>query len=164
MILTTPRLTLRPATMADFDAYAACLATDRARYMDGPHDRAKAWDWFCNDRAQWALLDMGGLIIERQGRAMGQVAVCGGPHYPEVELGWFLFDAADDGQGVAFEAAAALRDWALGPRGLTTLVSYIDPDNMPSRRLAERLGAVIDPDAATPGNGPTLVYRIGMST
>ena len=41
--LHTERLVLRPAVMADFDAYAAFLATDRARYMGGPHGRAKAW-------------------------------------------------------------------------------------------------------------------------
>lgn len=160
MILTTPRMTLRPATMADFEAYAACLATDRARYMDGPHDRRTAWNWFCNDRAQWELLGMGGLIMELQGQAIGQVAVCGGPHYPEVELGWFLYDAAHEGKGLAFEAAAAMRDWALGPRGLDTVVSYVDPANTRSARLALRLGATLDPQAATPDDAPTHVYRI----
>jgi RimJ/RimL family protein N-acetyltransferase len=157
--LTTARLVLRPATMADFATYAAFLATDRARYMDGPHDAAKAWDWFCNDTAQWTLLDMGALIVTHQGRAVGQVALCAGPVFPEPELGWFLFEAADEGKGFASEAARALRDWGFGPRGLDTMVSYVDPDNTPSRRLAEALGARVDTDAANPGNGPTLVYR-----
>ena len=40
--LQTARLTLRPATMADFAAYAAFLATDRSQYMGGPHGLAQA--------------------------------------------------------------------------------------------------------------------------
>jgi RimJ/RimL family protein N-acetyltransferase len=60
--------------------------------------------------------------------------------------------------GYATEAATAVRDWAFASLGLTTLVSYIDPDNFPSRRVAEHLGATLDPNAARPD--PTdLVYR-----
>ncbi len=157
--LITARLTLRPATLADFDTYAAFLASDRARHMGGPHDRAKAWDWFCNDTAQWVLLDMGALIVEHRGRAIGQVAVCGGPHYPEVELGWFLYHARDEGKGLAFEAAAAMRDWAMGSRGLRMLVAYVDPDNAASIHLAERLGGRLDPGADTPNGMATGVWR-----
>jgi RimJ/RimL family protein N-acetyltransferase len=38
-------------------------------------------------------------------------------------------------------------------------VSYIDRNNSRSIALAERLGAVPDPDAATPDNSDDLVYR-----
>ena len=159
--LHTARLTLRPLQMADFEAHAAFLATDRSRYMDGPHDRAKAWDWFCNDTAQWSLLDMGALMVTLADRAIGTVGVCSGPLIPEPELGWFLYSHADEGHGYAAEAATAMRDWTLGPRGLATVVSYIGPDNTASRRLAERLGARLDPIAATPGREACLVYRHG---
>lgn len=158
-VLTTPRLTLRAPEIADFAPYAAFLATERTRYMDGPLDTRRAWAWFCNDVAHWPLLGFGVLIIQRDGHPIGQVAICHGPHFPEAELGWFLFDAEDEGKGYAHEAAAAFRDWAFGPRDMATLVSYIDPDNTPSRRLAGRLGAVIDPEAATPGGEACLVYR-----
>ena len=46
-----------------------------------------------------------------------------------------------------------MRDWGFGPRGLKTLVSHIDPDNHRSRRLAERLGAVLELDGRPPGAG-----------
>lgn len=158
--LTTQRLVLRPLQMADFAAYAGFLATQRSRFMGGPHDARTAWSWFCNDTAQWPLLDMGALMITRHGdaTAIGQVALCHGPIFPEPELGWFLYDGAE-GQGFATEAASALRDWAFGARGLATMVSYIDPANLASARLAERLGARIDAKAATPDNEPTLAYR-----
>ena len=148
--LTTLRLTLRAPQMSDFPAYRDFVTSDRARFMGGPHDAAKAWDWFCNDTAQWHLLNMGGLIVTLDGQPIGQVALCHGPIFPEPELGWFLFGGQHEGQGYATEAATALRDWALGPRGLTTVVSHIDPANMASASLARRLGAF--PDGAYGGS------------
>ena len=62
------------------------------------------------------------------------------------------------GQGLATEAAMAVRDWALGARGLPTLVSYVGTANAPSRRVAEKLGAVIDL-AVRPQGPETLTYR-----
>jgi RimJ/RimL family protein N-acetyltransferase len=105
------------------------------------------------------LLGLGGLMIETQdGTVIGQSAVCHGPIFPEPELGWFLY-AGYGGQGYATEAAAAMRDWAFGTRRLTALVSYIERANAPSIRVAERLGGVIDPAAATPFDEPDVVYR-----
>ena len=71
--------------------------------------------------------------------------------------GWSC--AAAEGRGIAAEAARALRDWAYAAQGWTTLVSYIDPENARSIRLAERLGARLDPDAPHPDGRPCLVYR-----
>lgn len=160
-IINTQRLTLRGAELADFDGYAAFLASARAQYMDGPIDRTHAWDWFCNDTAHWSLFGYGGLIIERDNQMIGQVAITKGVRFPEAELGWFLLDGFD-GQGYAFEAAFSLRDWAYENAGLETLVSYIDPRNVTSISLAERLGAHRDLDARAPcGETPenTFVYR-----
>jgi RimJ/RimL family protein N-acetyltransferase len=157
--LQTQRLVLRLPVITDFPAYRDFVTSDRAVYMGGPHTATHAWDWFCNDVAQWVLLGLGGLTITLEGKPIGQVAICHGPVFPEPELGWFLFDAAHEGQGYATEAATALRDWALGPRALPTVVSYIDPANMASQRLAERLGGTLDLTAATPGGVPCLTYR-----
>ena len=157
--LQTKRLVLRLPVISDFPAYRAFVTSPRALWMGGPHDAAKAWDWFCNDVAQWTLLGLGGLTITLNGQPIGQVAVCHGPIFPEPELGWFLFDVAHEHHGYATEAATAMRDWALGPRGLPTIVSYIDPANPASLRVAERLGGILDLKAATPGGMATLTYR-----
>ena len=157
--LQTKRLVLRLPVISDFPAYRAFVTSPRALWMGGPHDAAKAWDWFCNDVAQWTLLGLGGLTITLNGQPIGQVAVCHGPIFPEPELGWFLFDAAHEHHGYATEAATAMRDWALGPRGLPTIVSYIDPANPASQRVADRLGGILDLKAATPGGMATLTYR-----
>lgn len=160
-ILRTPRLVLRMPEMDDFPAYAALMTSDRARYMGGPFDAKGAWFSFCHDVAQWALMGHGALMVDtHDGVCVGQVGINHGPLYPETELGWMVY-AEHEGRGYAFEAAAALRDWAFGVRGLGTLVSYVDPDNARSSRLAERLGATLDPDAER--QDPTdLVYRHPM--
>ena len=51
-----------------------------------------------------------------------------------------------------------MRKWARRTRVLPTLVSYVDPENTRSRKLAERLGAMQDDTAAKPD--PTdIVFR-----
>lgn len=157
--ITTPRLTLRPASAADWPQYHTLMASDRARHMGGPFSPRAAWGMFCADHAQWVFYGCGALMIEDRasGACLGQVGINSGPLFPEQELGWLLYPQAE-GQGFAFEAALALRDWAQQDLGLITLVSYVDPDNRRSRHLAERLGAMLDPDAARPDPGD-LVYR-----
>lgn len=157
--LTTPRLILRPPIIEDWPAYRDLMGSERSGYMGGPFPEREAWGMFCNDRAQWDFYGCGALMLEDRahGTCLGQAGVNYGPLFPEWELGWFLYPAAE-GQGYAFEAAVALRHWARETRRLETLVSYIDPGNERSRKLAERLGARLDP--AAPKQDPTdLVYR-----
>lgn len=157
--IETERLFLRPLVMEDWPEYAGLMLSARAVYMGGPFSTAAAWGMFCHDMAQWALMGHGALMIEDRGTGLclGQVGINHGPLFPEHELGWHVYPHAE-GKGYAHEAAKALRDWAFRVRGLETLVSYIHPDNIRSRRLAERLGATLD--AQAPRQDPTdLVFR-----
>ncbi len=158
-VLETPRLTLRPLRESDFPPYRDFVASPRAGFMGGPYHGWAAWGMFCHEIACWDLFGHGGLLIERRadGAGMGVIEVNHGPLFPEPELGWMLY-AGFEKQGYATEAATALRDWALETRRLDTLVSYIDPQNLPSRAVAERLGGVLDPSA--PRQDPEdLVFR-----
>lgn len=157
--LITSRLTLRPMCAEDWDEYHRLMTSDRAVYMGGPFSTSVAWGMFCADHAQWGLFDCGALMIENtaNGDCLGQVGINYGPLFPEWELGWLLYPEAE-GQSFAYEAAIAMRAWAQDVRLLETLVSYIDPDNSRSARLAERLGATLDANAKR--LDPTdLVYR-----
>lgn len=58
---------------------------------------------------------------------------------PEVEIGWRLRRAAW-GQGYASEAAAAVLRHGLGGLGLPEVVADIDPANLGSIRVAEKIG------------------------
>ena len=91
--------------------------------------------------------------------ALGMVGPWFPAGWPERELGWTVWSDAAEGKGYAFEAAAAARDHAFGALGWETAVSYIDPDNIRSVALAERLGARHDPEARGPGENSCLVYR-----
>lgn len=157
--LTTPRLVLRPMAARDWEGYRAVMMSDRATYMGGPFSIAAAWGMFCADHAQWDLFGCGALMIDSRadGACLGQVAINAGPLFPEHELGWLLYPAAE-GQGIAHEAAAALRDWSRQGGKIGTLVSYVDPRNARSIRLAERLGATLDRHARRP-DPADLVYR-----
>jgi len=159
--IETQRLLLRPARLEDFPQFAEELAKPRTRFMDGPLSADMAWTFFTNDLACWPLLGVGGLMIDREGTVVGQVAIGRPPRFPEMELGWIVYEA-HEGRGYAAEAAFALRDWAYANAGLTTLVSYVDRDNTASIRLAEKLGAVEDPGAPRPAGesaAQTLVFR-----
>ncbi|MET1413433.1 GNAT family N-acetyltransferase [Roseibium sp. HPY-6] len=157
--LLTERFALRPMTLEDWPDYAGLMRSVRARFMGGPMSREKAWGMFCHDAGQWALMGHGALMIEDRQTAecLGQVGLNHGPLFPEHELGWFVYERAE-GKGVAYEAAAVMRDWAFEQLSLVTFVSYMDAGNIRSRRLAERLGGVLDADAARPDPGDQ-VYR-----
>ncbi|MEL6588180.1 MAG: GNAT family N-acetyltransferase [Pseudomonadota bacterium] len=157
--LRTDRLILRAPAMADFDAYAAMMASDRAAYM-GQLSRRHAWYSFTNDVATWLLHGWGIWSVDlRQGTHIGQVGAQLPDPFPEPELGWFLHPG-HEGHGFATEAALVALGWLRGR--MDSLVSYIDPANARSIALAGRLGAVRDKDAPLPEgetSAETHVFR-----
>jgi RimJ/RimL family protein N-acetyltransferase len=76
----------------------------------------------------------------------------------ETELGWGLA-RTHWGHGYATEAALALRDWALGERNLARLISLIQPENLRSIRVAEKLGERYERDVEVRGM-PTRLYSL----
>ncbi|MGR3469073.1 MAG: GNAT family N-acetyltransferase [Shimia sp.] len=154
--LTTEQLTLRAHRRDDFDAFAGILAAPIARYMGGPYDRRGAWSFFTNDTAGWVLHGHGAWAIERDGRFIGQTGTQWPDHYPEPEFGWLLIPNAR-GYGFATEAARTAMGW-LFAHVLDTVVSFVDPDNTASQRVAERLGGTPDPKAWRE-DADDIVYR-----
>ena len=159
-VLKGARIRLRPHRADDFESLAHIYSTDRSKFIDGPKPRDAVWQSFAADAGQWVLLGFGSWAIEDQssGTYIGQTGLNFPVNYPERELGWVLFQGFE-GKGYAFEAACLARAFALETLGWDGCVSYIDPENHRSIRLAERLGAVRDETAATPNGDPCLVYR-----
>ncbi|GHB43496.1 N-acetyltransferase [Pseudovibrio japonicus] len=146
-------------TIEDWPAYEQLMRSERSRFMGGPTPKYVTWGIFSHDIAHWTLFGHGALMIDDKttDKTVGQVGLNHGPLFPETELGWFLYDGFE-GHGYALEAALRMRQWGFEEFGLKTLVSYIDQKNERSCKLAERMGAVIDPDA--PCLDPDdLVYR-----
>lgn len=156
--IETDSLVLRPHVLGDMDIFWDFYQSDRSAFMERPLGKSQLYSSFLAEVGSWEIYGYGGLAIEtKDGQLMGQVCIAQPPHFPELELGWLLFDGFE-GKGYAFEAASAMRDYGFEILGVQTLVSYIDRKNTRSIALAEKLGAVLDPKAKA-YDDVDLVYR-----
>lgn len=161
-VLETERLILRAPEATDWPAWRAMIASERSKFIRHPDaDEGQAWRGMGHLIGHWVLRGWGLFVITRKGDDQGIGAV--GPYFPamwpEKELGWSIWHEDHEGRGYVTEAVAATRDYAYQTLGWTTAVSYIHPENHGSVAVAKRLGAVLDKDAAFPGDGPCDVYR-----
>jgi RimJ/RimL family protein N-acetyltransferase len=160
--LETERLRLRQWRFDDFEALAAFLGDDdanRYRLSGRGISREEAWAKFAEFAGQWMLRGYGEFAVEERATAT-LVGWCGLWHpvmLDEPEMVWSLFPAAQ-GKGYATEAAKTVMRWAAEDLGLGPLFSFVHPDNHPSRRLAERLGAQCERKVTFRGQ-PRLFYR-----
>lgn len=140
-VLTTERTRLRAVKLADFETYADIVCGPRGTHVGGPMTREDAWFDFVSMSSCWMLHGHGGWAVEDlSGDLLGFVILGLEPGDAEVELG-YLFTAAAEGHGLAFESAKAVRNFARDALRLPALVSYVVPENTRSAALAERLGA-----------------------
>jgi len=165
-VLETDRLILRAPQMTDFDPFLSFMQQDRSKFVRGVEiDNVLGWRAFAHVTGMWVLRGYGTFIIEE--RASGKPLGMAGPwhpiYWPEREIGWSLWAEADEGKGIAFEAASATLNYAFSELKWDTAVSYIHPDNSRSRELAERLNAVVDKNAELPDEEPAIVYRHARS-
>jgi RimJ/RimL family protein N-acetyltransferase len=172
--LETERLVLRLPRLEDAPAAAEYLGDPEAmRFLGGetvPPEEAPAVvaKWM----QRWELDDVGPFVLERRedGRFVGRSGILvwdrrkwtqstfaeAGEH-AQPELGWTLVRRYW-GNGYATEAARAARDWARAERGLTRLISLVNPANVASQRVAERLGAQRTDRVTLFDSGPADVW------
>ena len=160
LTLQTPRLVLRMPQPNDWPAFRDFMLSDRAATFGCHGDLGKSWRAFAAELGHWQIFDHGMWAVTRRGSdtALGLIGPWTPPDWPETEIGWMVFDPRIEGTGIATEAAQAALSHAFDVLGWNTAVSYIAPGNDRSIRLAERLGAALDPQAAGP-TPDTLVYR-----
>lgn len=162
-VLETERLRLRAPAMRDWEAWRAFSFDDRSIFVRDPEmTEGKAWRGFAHVVGMWALRGYGSFVFTLHGddRALGLTGPWHPMEWPEREIGWTVWTAEAEGKGLACEAATAARAYAYETLGWDGAVSYIDDGNDRSVRLAERMGAVRDPDAPTPKDDPAImVYR-----
>lgn len=158
-VLETGRLRLREPRIADWDAVRAFGLSERSRFIGGPFEEWQVWASLLMPIGHWAVRGYGFWTVEDKatGRVAGRVGIINHIDWPEPELGWQIFEGFE-GKGLAFEAAMAARHHARAVIGLAPPISQIHPDNLRSRRLAERMGAVIEREGEVRGT-PCLIYR-----
>lgn len=162
----TERLRLRRFRAGDAEAYAAINADPLVvRYLGGEIDQAASDAQLARIMAHWDEHGLGLWAAELRGggRMIGFVGLSV-PGFlpavlPAVEVGWRL--ASDVwSRGFATEGGRAAIEWGFGGLGLDRIISIIDPDNIASLRVAEKLGMRPGRDEVHPGSGRRLrVYE-----
>jgi len=157
--LITDRLQLRRWDEADLDQYAPIVADPRvARYLGGLQDRATAWRQiaiFMGHREMRGWTNSA--VIEREtGRLIGRAGLYRPEGWPGTEVGWILARSAW-GRGYATELGRAIRGHAFGALGIWHLISLIEPANIASIRVAEKIGSTLEGEYELNGTA-MLVY------
>lgn len=163
-MIETERLLLRPPRLDD-DVSAFVADGDVQRWIGGgagetPQDVIERWVW------RWERNGIGQFVVDLGGRIIGRVGYIiwdsrtwetttyelAGEH-AETELGWAIL-STHWGHGYATEAARAALAWA---RDRPRIISLIDPRNVRSIRVADKLGAVPEQLVQT-DHGPAVVW------
>ncbi len=140
-VLETDRLILREPRESDFTAALAFNDSPRNAFVGGTLERRWIWRGVLANIGHWALRGYGFFSVDtHEGDFIGRVGVIYQEGWDEPELGWHLFDGFE-GKGYALEAALAARADYHARISPNRPISYIDPANLRSRALAERLGA-----------------------
>ena len=137
--LETERLLLRAPQLDDFDVFADFYASPRAHFVGGPLTRELPWRNLALEAGHWVLKGFGrwALVEKATHQTVGIVGLWHPGGLP----------------------AKAARNHAYNILGWTTLISMIDPENTPSMRVAERLGAAYDKDFTHERFGMMQIWR-----
>jgi [ribosomal protein S5]-alanine N-acetyltransferase len=146
-VLETPRLVLRPLTIEDEAALAAVIGdAETMRWYPRPFTSEEVRAWIERQGNRY-LSGTGllGLVEKQTGRLIGDC----GPVWQEIEgcaeleIGWHV-NRERWNQGFATEAARAVIEYAFAKLGVEHVVSMIRPENVASRRVAEKNGMEVD--------------------
>ena len=166
-IASTERLILRHFHILDVEAmYQVFCDSEVMRFSDGVQTREWVHDWLhtCLERyyQTWGFGPYA--IVEKQNSEV--IGYCGLFFFPdvngqpEVEIGYRLVRSAW-GKGYATEAVRTIHDFAFSTLGIKRLIAIIDPANMASIHVAEKIGMNYEQEFMREGyTHPDHVYTI----
>jgi RimJ/RimL family protein N-acetyltransferase len=143
-VLVTTRTRLRPFTTRDLDVVAAMVQDEeQMRFYPRPRTRDEASAWIDRNLRLYEQHGYGIWFIESIATSeflgycgVRPITVDG---VEETEIGWHTRKKFW-GQGFATEAARGCRDLAFSRLGAERLIALIDPTNVASVRVAEKIG------------------------
>ena len=144
-VVETERLLLRAFSPEDFDAFAAMRAdAEVMRFLGNPlgpqtAERARAWQEMNDRRWREEGFGMWAVVEKSSGELSGWCGLSRLDQTREVEVGYGLARRAW-GRGFATEAARASLRYGFEHIGLTRIVAVVNPENLASRRVIEKLG------------------------
>lgn len=158
-VLETKRLVLRGPEPEDYPNFKATFASYRSRFMGGPLNAYETWMLYAAEIGHWDIRGYGMWMIhdKETDETLGMAGGWMPAQWPEREIAWIIWPEKA-GHGYALEATHAARRYFYDALGWDGAVSYIDPKNLDSIRLAERLGATKDREAPSV-DGHDVVYR-----
>lgn len=148
LVLNTARLRLRRFRREDADAVFAIIGDDVAmQYYPRTFDRDDAKQWVERNLRRYTEHGHGlfAVMLKERDSVIGD---CGVIHQivegePQLEIGYH-FRRDHWGHGYATEAARACMDLTFDTLGASKVISLIRPENVPSRRVAERNGMKLE--------------------
>ena len=150
-ILESERLALREMTLDDLDFIAGMLAHPEVmRYYPKCYSRSEAAEWINRQVGRYRSHGHGLWLVSDKstGSPLGQVGlapqIVDGVEEPEIG---YLIHRPHWRQGLASEAALAVRDYAFGVLNKDHVISLIRPVNIPSQGVARKMG--MRPDRVT---------------
>jgi [ribosomal protein S5]-alanine N-acetyltransferase len=164
----TPRLLLCPYELGDA-AFLHPIVSDPVAMSHYPEpfsmERTEAWIKRSLDLYASEGFGRYGLVLKGSGEFIGDVgffrSVVNGKD--EIDLG-YIIDRKFWGTGYATEAAQACVDLAKKHRWFDRVVVQMAHENVPSRKVAERLGARLECDFINPRNRdlPTHLFVVDL--
>jgi [ribosomal protein S5]-alanine N-acetyltransferase len=141
-ILETARLILRDFVPGDAEALAQVLSDlETMRYYPAPVDRCGVEEWIERNRRRYAEDGAGlwAMVLKSTSEMIGDCGIIRQQLDGEslYEIGYHLRRDLW-GRGLATEAAIACREWGFANLPVNRLISLIRPENLSSRRVAER--------------------------
>lgn len=146
--LTTPRLTLTPTAIEDYDDLVALWRDEAFTRFIAPNGRTseEVWMRLLRDIGQWSVRGYGNWTVRHAetGDYVGSVGALDfrrvlEPAFDAPEMGWGVAPRFH-GTGMAIEALQAALGWCDSVLKAPRTVCMIDPHNAPSLLLAARTG------------------------
>jgi RimJ/RimL family protein N-acetyltransferase len=166
-VIETERLQLRTWTAADLTAYAKMFADpDVAQFLSPggqPMTRAEAWRGLALVIGHWELRGFGMFaVIERAtNELVGRIGPLEPEGWPDFEIGWGL-RREYWGRGYAAESVRACIKYSFLELGVPHLISVIDPANVRSIALAEKVGERLEGTTSLPHLPNEALLQYGL--
>jgi RimJ/RimL family protein N-acetyltransferase len=163
---TAPRLTFRELADADLDDMAGLLGDPGLmRFYPRPMTRGEARDWITRNQSRCRDLGFGlwAISVRASGEFIGDCGLTlqSVDGVEELEVGYHVRRSMQ-GQGYATEAASAVRDFARDHLKAKRLIAIINPLNIPSRRVAEKIGLTVEKRSTVPNGAEAVIYATNL--
>lgn len=167
MNLKTERLRFREMTQADFADVSSVLMDDDVMYAwEGGFSVEQTREWMDRTMQRYAELGYGHWLVEDASthEFIGLIGIIRETVDDTEYFGLgYLLKKVHWGKGYALEGAQACLGYAFEVLAADKVIAEIRPENVSSRRLAEKLGMTVERELVKHYNGkamPHLVYSV----